>query len=398
FASLLIERFLRSRGLENLVRSVVRHALRGVGSVTLSEVFRDRDKALKGARDFIEELLDGPVAVTVADIADRWAEQQTAANTSIGRFVSDDMIEQIERLVESGYEPVFDYIVEWLRRDDMREELSYRGRIILREILDKLNLVQRFLITAGQYERQLRERMPVIVDDFIDNLDRTGRLPQNRARVVSGIGDALRTLRGFGIADAQNTFEFDLRETVRSVIPRIFEILQSDAVRDGLVESLDELFDRYSDRPMSEILTELTGLEETQITERVMVTVKEWLDRPGATKDLSDGIVQTVRSFLRDNQFTFDSPVITIEPDQKAVMDDFFAERVVSIVSARLPELVAAFDVHQMVVDRINSLDIENVEHLLLMVIARHLKWINLFGALLGALIGGVQVVLNLMV
>lgn len=395
FASLLIERFLKSDALETIVRTVVRHALEGIGSVTLSEIFRDREKALRSAGDFIEEVLGGPVSQTVTELAERWAEQQTQANTSVGRYVTEDVIQQVESLVESGYQPVFDYLIDWLRRDDMREELAYRGRIILREILDRLNLVQRFLVSAGQYERQLRERMPVIVDDFIDNLDRTGRLPQNRRRVVHGIGDALRQIQELGIGDAQETLEFDLRETVGSLVPRVFEILQGDAVRDGLVQSLDELFDRYADRPLDAILTELTGMEPEQITDRIMVTVKEWLDRPGATRDLSDGVVSTMRRFMKESQMTLHSPLIQVEPAQKRAIDEFLSDRIVSMVSSRLPELVAAFNVHQMVVDRINSLDIENVERLLLMVIARHLKWINLFGAILGSLIGGVQVLLN---
>jgi uncharacterized membrane protein YheB (UPF0754 family) len=37
----------------------------------------------------------------------------------------------------------------------------------------------------------------------------------------------------------------------------------------------------------------------------------------------------------------------------------------------------------------------QNVEGLLLMVIERHLKWINIFGALLGSLIGFMQVIIN---
>lgn len=395
FASLLIERFLKSDALETMVRTVARYALDGIGSVTLSEIFRDRDKALQSAGDFIEEILAGPVSHTVTELAQRWAEQQTQANTSISRYITEDVIEQVESLVESGYQPVFDYLIDWLRRDDMREELAYRGRIILREILDRLNLVQRFLVSAGQYERQLRERMPVIVDDFIDNLDRTGRLPQNRKRVVRGIGDALRQVRQLGVADAQETLEFDLHDTVGTFVPRVFEILQGDTVREGLVQSLDELFDRYADRPLEEILTELTGMEPEQITERIMVTVKEWLDRPGATRDLSDGVVTTMRRFMRESHKTLNSPLIQVEPAQKRVIDEFLSDRIVSMVGSRLPELVAAFNVHQMVVDRINSLDIENVERLLLMVIARHLKWINLFGAILGSLIGGLQVFLN---
>ena len=48
-----------------------------------------------------------------------------------------------------------------------------------------------------------------------------------------------------------------------------------------------------------------------------------------------------------------------------------------------------------MVVDRINRLDVARVEQLLMIVIQRHLKWINVFGAMLGALIGLSQSVLS---
>ena len=52
----------------------------------------------------------------------------------------------------------------------------------------------------------------------------------------------------------------------------------------------------------------------------------------------------------------------------------------------------------QLVVDKVNGLNVAEVEKLLLMVIARHLKWINLFGALLGAIIGFTQMILRLFV
>ncbi|MFW6313862.1 MAG: hypothetical protein ACOC2N_08260, partial [Spirochaetota bacterium] len=67
-----------------------------------------------------------------------------------------------------------------------------------------------------------------------------------------------------------------------------------------------------------------------------------------------------------------------------------------ALVERRVPEIIAGIDVYSMVVEKIDGLDVESVEQLLLMVIARHLKWINLFGALLGSLIGGTQVLIGL--
>jgi uncharacterized membrane protein YheB (UPF0754 family) len=48
--------------------------------------------------------------------------------------------------------------------------------------------------------------------------------------------------------------------------------------------------------------------------------------------------------------------------------------------------------VKSLVVDKIESLDMEQVEELLLEVIRTHLRWIVIFGAFLGFLIGAVQV------
>jgi uncharacterized membrane protein YheB (UPF0754 family) len=47
-------------------------------------------------------------------------------------------------------------------------------------------------------------------------------------------------------------------------------------------------------------------------------------------------------------------------------------------------------------VNKINALDVADVEKLILMVIAKQLKWINVFGAILGAIIGAIQILLKL--
>ena len=46
-------------------------------------------------------------------------------------------------------------------------------------------------------------------------------------------------------------------------------------------------------------------------------------------------------------------------------------------------------------IDRIDRLEVRDVERMLMIVIARHLKWINLFGGLIGFLIGLSQLVLR---
>ena len=67
------------------------------------------------------------------------------------------------------------------------------------------------------------------------------------------------------------------------------------------------------------------------------------------------------------------------------------------VLESRVPALIESFDIRQLVADKVNALDVAEVEKLLLMVIARQLKWINLFGAILGGLIGLAQLLLRLL-
>jgi uncharacterized membrane protein YheB (UPF0754 family) len=52
-------------------------------------------------------------------------------------------------------------------------------------------------------------------------------------------------------------------------------------------------------------------------------------------------------------------------------------------------------NIRAMVAARIDSLDMLRVERIVLDVMADQLKWINFFGAILGALIGGAQILVS---
>ena len=74
----------------------------------------------------------------------------------------------------------------------------------------------------------------------------------------------------------------------------------------------------------------------------------------------------------------------------------YLSTQLIRIIDARLPAFIESFDVRQLVIDKINDLDVIQVEKLLLTVIQKHLRWINVFGGILGAIIGFSQLVLRL--
>jgi uncharacterized membrane protein YheB (UPF0754 family) len=88
----------------------------------------------------------------------------------------------------------------------------------------------------------------------------------------------------------------------------------------------------------------------------------------------------------------------SIDGEKKRRVDDMIMEKLFSLVDRQTESVLKTIDIRAMVTARIDSLDMLRVERIVLDVMADQLKWINLFGAILGALIGGTEVLVSAMI
>jgi uncharacterized membrane protein YheB (UPF0754 family) len=86
---------------------------------------------------------------------------------------------------------------------------------------------------------------------------------------------------------------------------------------------------------------------------------------------------------------------LSLGKPKKLGVDSLLAEKATDTLDENIEGALSSVDVKTLVSDRINSLDMLRVEKIILDVMAGQLKWINFFGAILGALIGFLQVLLS---
>ena len=210
--------------------------------------------------------------------------------------------------------------------------------------------MQRLMLQAGQYDKQLLSRLPQIVERVIDEITHFAAAQSTRERCIA-------YLCSWREKNSSRTVQDFLGERSRTGL---------EALVSGVVESLS--------RPDGAArLLERLGDEQT-LPRAAGRWWKRWSERNGE---------RTVAEIV---------PLADHDRTQLATAVALRAQRA---LLASVEPILSRLNVRQIVVDRINSLDIEQVEALLLDIIHRHLRWINLFGAILGALIGALQVVLH---
>jgi uncharacterized membrane protein YheB (UPF0754 family) len=77
-----------------------------------------------------------------------------------------------------------------------------------------------------------------------------------------------------------------------------------------------------------------------------------------------------------------------ISEDRLQAASEGFAETIIAAIREKLPEAIKEFDVGGVVREKINAYPIEKLEALVLSVAKDHLRKIELFGAMLGLILG----------
>jgi uncharacterized membrane-anchored protein YjiN (DUF445 family) len=272
------------------------------------------------------------------------------------RLIRDRLREEIPRIsgritlaAEDAFPETAAAFIRFLNRPEIHGELEVQGRIFLNSAILKLNAVQRFFISAGQYDKTLNERMPEIIDDLIRQL-------------AAALGDEDLRRRLLGLLD----------ETVRRA-------LSSEQTLERLVPWISLQIRSYLDKPLADLIRDLTGGDIRALGRKILGHIKnKGLDPLPFLEELMDRGISLGELFA-------------VGPEKKKHLDSFLNDRLLEMADGQTAAVLRTINIRTLVSDRIDSLDMIRVEGIILDVMAHQLKWINVFGGILGALIGVFQ-------
>jgi hypothetical protein len=304
-----------------------------------------------------EQLLDRSIGElapsgTLETIAKRLEDFITLELTEKSSKITERMLPALERL----YPKCTGDFIRFLKKPGIHTELEVQGRIFLSSAIMKLNVFQRFFISAGQYDRTLHERIPEIIDDLIVQLD--GLLSDGAfaERITAFAGDTLK--RVFAGEDSAQKISRFVRELAMAQTERPIRDLLHGAVLPGAGALIGKLR-AVSGEEKDGFLRRLGG--------NLSVETRE----------------QPLRAFL------------LIDDAKKESVDALITAAIVKTASSQIEGALDSINVKTLVSERIDSLEMIRVERIVLDVMANQLKWIDIFGGLLGFLIGLFQAFLS---
>jgi uncharacterized membrane-anchored protein YjiN (DUF445 family) len=264
-------------------------------------------------------------------------------------------------VLEQAFPRIASLIIEFFERKEIREELEVQGSIFLSSAILKLNVFQRFFISAGQYDRTLHERMPEIIDDLIMQLDALLRDEAIRNRIILLF---------------QNMVQ---------------DILSEKNTEEGLPRFITDLLITRLDKPLGEIIRGLsvqTGTVHEPPGGKILFLIRKILAGDEQHEQGKSPLPLFLEELLKTEGDYRISELFLIDGEKKALLDSLLRDKLLVLAEEQISAALRTINIKAMVIEQIDSLEMIKVERIVLDVIGRELKWINIFGAILGALIG----------
>ena len=170
----------------------------------------------------------------------------------------------------------------------------------------------------------------------------------------------------------------------------------SETSRASVREAASRFYEKNSAATLGEMAERTLGVNTAVVSEMTASMMLNYLTAPE-----TPGKITGLAHSIGDNGGSEDGAVtlgelIPLSEEAGERLDQYLSDQVVGFLGDQMPELSRIIDVETLVTNRIDSIRRpKDVEKLVMSISGKHLRWINWFGAGLGAMIGLIQLAIN---
>ncbi len=298
----------------------------------------------------------------------------------------------VRALVEGLYRAAIPVIENFLRQPGTKKNLEQYANEIVRRVISRLNGFQRFLIGVTQYEGTIRDSMPDTIEDLVRAASSMLRQPDMPGKAADAAVKALDSAKGGSPASALRGLIS--HEAALSAVDAAFGALKNSGP--GVAERASNLLASKPDFSLAGAL-EALGLSADELASRAKSGAGQFMDTSGAGGELLSialtAFAAALPETLKGQQL---GSIINLEPDLKKRLACWLTDKGIDLISNEAGSIIKGFDVSKVVVEKIDSLDMLDMERMILGLADKELKWITVLGGVLGGLIGILQSLISL--
>ncbi len=390
----LLAAFLKSPQCARMAQSLAEQVTSDVGSKRISEITSAEQLADFVHGNVLPALGNEELGNTASEFVNNWLRDQFNQNKRLKEYLTPENLEAVQSLIRNNLPTATWLIFNWLRQPDMSDKLVKIGQDMVEETVSHQGLMTRVILSiSGKKDEAIRD-MPNIIAKVIDDAEEALRTPEMQTLISDAVGVTLDRISArrikWLIGHNEQTIYWMADRATRGAFTALSETSEA-SVR----EAAGRFYEKNSQTTLGEMAERTLGVQTAVVSGVTTNLMLDYLTDPATPRHIT-GMARQLGSNGDGNEdpVTLES-LIPLSDETAERLDEYLADQTIGFLSEQMPELSRILDVETLVTNRINSFDVKDVEDLVMSISGRHLRWINWFGAGLGAIIGLIQLGVN---
>ena len=388
-----IFKYLQSDEFETKLRDYLQRQgdqllARDLSSFLSPERYRSIQQHLDGKySDFFQS---PQLAEMVGDYVDRKTEKLLANEQPLRELLPADLVELLLVQLEKELPPLVEKFGGMLHDPQFRAKLVKKGKTAIDSFLDSLGGLAG-LLSGFMDLNKIYDKIPEFLDKAGDELANWLQEEKTQQQFATMLRERVDGLLDRSLASYLEKMPYEKVSGVRQFVrQRAVETVQSRRTIDTALILTESAIDRIKDRSFDSLLNRSLpdgGLDKLrdQLTDKLLELIRS----PKAQSSLETVLQEQSEEWLYRKPLGLLSA--RLPGDLRQELESGICQLVEEMLKKEAPRLVETLNVQRMVEEKVNSLDLMQVEGLLMGIMKEQFKYINLFGALLGALIGAMN-------
>jgi len=330
-------------------------------------------------------------ATLIGGYVDHKTGQLLASNLPLRELLPADLVELLLSQLEKELPPLVEKFGGMLYDPTFRAKLVKKGKMAIDSFLDSLGGLAG-LLSGFMDLNKIYDKIPDFLDKAGDEIAAWLKEEKTQQQLAALLRERADGLLDRSLASYIEKMPYEKIDGVRQFIKnQVVGTVQSRKTIDTALILTESAVDCLKDRPFSALLERVLpekGVDRGQ--QHVADKLLEALRSPQARSALETVIIE------QSDQWLYHKPLgllsARLPGDLRQEIESGTYQLIEEMLKKEAPRLVDTLNVRQMVEEKVNSLNLLQVEDLLMGVMKEQFKYINLFGALLGFLIGFVNI------
>lgn len=352
--------------------------------ITPQRYQRGRDHIEKRLRQWLNS---DSVGHTVGHFIDNQTENIIRSEKSLKQLLPQDLQNVLLDQLEKEIPQLLKHFSATLDDPEMRQTLENKVRKGIDGFVDSVEGLSAIIAALFDMEK-IYARLPEFMDNASNELRQWLKSEKVQQNVAKALRERLDSWLDRPLSSYLEKMPYEKVANMKLFIRQhAVTFVQSQHSQQQIMTWLDHGVDGIKDQPFSQLIRQIgSDSSAPELAKLITTTVIQMLQTESLQQALNQALTQKINYWVTERPLG--ELATRLPSDAREELQHGLFEQLVTLLKKEIPPLVDTLDIRRIVEDKVNSLDILKVEDLLMGIMKEQFKYINLFGALLGMLIG----------